>query len=105
MATANMKVGTRLGLGFGAVLVVMLIVMGVAYINLTKLGQANQMNIHTYQVIGEGSGMLTNMINMETGVRGYMMSGNENFLDPYKNGKTSFVTHFDKAKSLTSDNC
>jgi methyl-accepting chemotaxis protein len=101
---ANMKVGTRLGLGFGAILTVLLIIMGVSYFKLSRLGQVNYMNIHTYQVIDEGNSMLIEMINMETGIRGYVVSGNENFLAPYHQGKEKFITHFDKAKSLTSDN-
>jgi methyl-accepting chemotaxis protein len=99
-----MKVATKLGLGFGAVLLVLIFVITIGYYNMSKFSQANSWNIHTYEVMEEGGGMLTNMINMETGIRGYVVSGNENFLEPYNNGRKAFIEHFDKAKSLTSDN-
>ncbi len=99
-----MKVSTKLGLGFGAVMLVLIFVITIGYYNMSRFSQANSWNVHTYEVMGEGSGMLTNMINMETGIRGYVVSGNENFLEPYNNGRKAFIEHFDKAKLLTSDN-
>jgi methyl-accepting chemotaxis protein len=48
--------------------------------------------------------MLVNMVNIETGMRAYVASGDEKFLEPFVNGQQGFRTAFDEAKSLTSDN-
>jgi methyl-accepting chemotaxis protein len=44
------------------------------------------------------------MVNIETGLRGYVASGDEKFLEPFVKGQQDFSTAFGKAKSLTSDN-
>ncbi|WP_252716841.1 CHASE3 domain-containing protein, partial [Herbaspirillum sp. B65] len=48
-----------------------------------QLGAASSMNVHTYEVMGTADYMLVNMVNIETGIRGYVASGNEAFLAPY----------------------
>ncbi|WEK54653.1 MAG: methyl-accepting chemotaxis protein [Candidatus Cohnella colombiensis] len=49
-------------------------------------------------------GILENMINMETGQRGFALTGNEDSLDPYHNGKLSVDQYFSEVLELTSDN-
>lgn len=44
------------------------------------------------------------MIDAETGVRGYLISGADNFLEPYRNSAKAFRSALDEAKRLTADN-
>ncbi|WP_285448523.1 methyl-accepting chemotaxis protein [Xanthomonas sp. LMC-A-07] len=62
------------------------------------------MNDHTYQVIATGRSMSNASVNMETGARGFLLSGNDANLNPYRNGMLAFDKEFARAKSLTSDN-
>ncbi|AYL27464.1 chemotaxis protein [Xanthomonas citri pv. citri] len=62
------------------------------------------MNDHTYQVIGTGRAMSIATVNIETGARGFMLSGQETHLKPYNNGKVQFEQEFTNAKTLTADN-
>jgi methyl-accepting chemotaxis protein len=48
--------------------------------------------------------MLLNMVNIETGLRGFVAGGDEKFLEPFKAGLKDFGDAFEKAKALTSDN-
>jgi len=41
---------------------------------------------------------------METGARGYMLTGTDQFLEPFNAGSEAFKTHWNEIKSLTSDN-
>ena len=100
----NLKVATRLYAGFAAVLAILLVLSTVAYVNFGALNEANRWNVHTYEVMSEVDGMLTALVNVETGERGFALSGEEAFLDPYKSGLASFKTHLDNAKKLTEDN-
>lgn len=93
-----------MALAFGSVVVVALIGSSVSFFNFNQLKNASNLNIHTYEVMGASDDMLLNMVNIETGVRGYVASGNEAFLEPYKTGRKEFNVAFDKAKSLTVDN-
>jgi CHASE3 domain sensor protein len=44
------------------------------------------------------------MVDQETGVRGYLITGNEKFLEPYHRGSNAYAAAFQKIKDLTSDN-
>ncbi|WP_288392490.1 methyl-accepting chemotaxis protein [uncultured Herbaspirillum sp.] len=101
---SSLTVGRKLGLAFLCMVVVSLVGSGLSLFNFNKLENASAMNIHTYEVMGQADDMLVNMVNIETGIRGYVASGNEAFLDPYKSGRKDFKTAFDKAKTLTADN-
>ena len=91
-------------LGFGVVILIMLTVIGNSYINFVKESEAVAWNVHTYQVIQESDGVLMSLVNMETGARGYVITGNESFLEPFNQGKDSYEQHYNKLKELTIDN-
>jgi len=104
MKLSNLKIGTRLYFGFGAIGALLAILVAVAYVNFSKLGTANDWNVHTYEVMGQADGVLTSLINMETGERGFLLTGNEASLEPFHAGKETFEKYLAKAKELTSDN-
>ena len=94
----------RLTLTFAAILLLAAALMGVALVNTAKLRESVQWNTHTYKVLSEADGMLLNMVNIETGLRGFVAGGDEKFLEPFIAGQKAFGTAFDKSKALTSDN-
>ena len=94
----------KLTLTFAAILAVAGILFSIAVFNLGQMRDATHWNTHTYKVLATGQGMLLNMVNIETGLRGFVASGKEKFLEPLTAGKSAFKEHFDTAKSLTSDN-
>ena len=100
----SLKVGARLGLAFGLILVMLLGVGATALITGNKLAAADRWNVHTYKVLGTAEGMLTSMINMETGARGFMIANQEKFLEPWKGGIDQFDKDWQEARTLTSDN-
>ena len=101
---SNMKVATRLALGFGSVLIVLLMLVSTAYYNFGQLTEANRWNVHTYEVMSESDAILSSLVNTETGERGFALAGDDTFLDPYRNGLEAFKKHSILAKSLTADN-
>ncbi|QBG88150.1 methyl-accepting chemotaxis protein [Xanthomonas oryzae] len=62
------------------------------------------MNDHTYQVIATSRAMTIATVNVETGARGFLLSGQETHLTPYNKGKVQFEEDFTRAKMLTADN-
>ncbi|HEY8910194.1 MAG TPA: response regulator [Desulfosporosinus sp.] len=99
----NIRISQKLYLGFGMITVFLLILLGYTYINFANESEAVKNNIHSYQVMKEADGLLTSLINMETGARGYAIVGEDKFLEPYIQGKADFEQHFNDLKSLTSD--
>ena len=94
----------RLTLTFAAILLLAGSLIAVALINANKLGEASRWNTHTYKVLQESDRMLLNMVNIETGLRGFVAAGDAKFLEPFKMGEAAFGAAFNQAKTLTSDN-
>jgi len=59
---------------------------------------------HTYKVIAAANEMLANAVDMETGMRGYLLGGENEFLDPYKGGKVAFFKNAKVLQNTVSDN-
>ncbi len=104
MKLSDLKIRTRLYLGFGAVVALLIVLVSVSYINFSRLGGANAMNVHTYQVLAEIDAVLASLVDIETGARGFALTGKEASLEPYDAGKTAFGKHLDAARRLTADN-
>jgi methyl-accepting chemotaxis protein len=104
MRLSDLKIATRLRLGFGVVLAILIWLVSQSYFNFARLGDANAMNIHTYQVLGEVDAALAALVDIETGERGFALTGKEASLEPYTAGKESFRQHLDAARKLTADN-
>ena len=45
---------------------------------------------HTYEVIDQANSILASAVDMETGMRGYLLAGQEGFLAPYTSGSKRF---------------
>jgi len=104
MWISNLSISKRLYFGFAAVVGCFIVLLVIAYSSFGKLNTANSWNIHTYEVLAECDGMLSALVNIETGERGFALTGNEASLEPYNAGLAAFTKHWEKAKSLTSDN-
>jgi methyl-accepting chemotaxis protein len=100
----NLRIGAKLATGFGAVVFIFVAVVITASVVTSRLAEADRWNVHTYKVLGTGDEMLKSMINMETGTRGFLLAGEEQFLEPYVAGKKVFGVSWEAAKKLTSDN-
>ncbi|MBL4877088.1 MAG: methyl-accepting chemotaxis protein, partial [Cohaesibacteraceae bacterium] len=59
---------------------------------------------HTYKVIAQANGILANAVDMETGMRGYLLAGQEGFLDPYNGGQKQFFQAIAALRQTVSDN-
>ncbi|HEY6876909.1 MAG TPA: CHASE3 domain-containing protein [Polyangiales bacterium] len=101
---SNQKIGVRLAGVLTLVVAIMLAVVMVSYRNLNRYSEANAWNTHTYRVLENATGILTSLVNIETGQRGFMLAGKDEFLAPLESGKVDFDRFFSEIKKLTSDN-
>jgi methyl-accepting chemotaxis protein len=104
MKFSDLNIGPRLYAGFALIVAVLVALVTTAYVNFTSLDGANRMNIHTYEVMAEANSMLEGLINIETGQRGFSLTGKDNSLAPLTAGTEAFASHLAKARSLTADN-
>ncbi len=100
----RLHIQTRLLAIFAAVLLSVAGINAFAYrttrLNLETDGWVN----HTREVITTANSALTALVNMETGLRGFMVVGQDEFLEPYHAGQKAYRAHLDRLASLTADN-
>ena len=59
---------------------------------------------HTHQVIANASSIEKLVVDLETGERGFLIAGKEEFLEPYESGKKNLSTLLEETIRLVSDN-
>ncbi len=59
---------------------------------------------HTLNVISQANMILSTAVDMETGMRGYLLAGKDGFLDPYNKGIETFSSLIDSLATTVSDN-
>jgi methyl-accepting chemotaxis protein len=104
MKTKNLPLSTQLALGFGAVVLVLLIVGAISLRSQFQLNDAVAINEHTFKVLATGELMQANALNVQTSTRGYLLSSNKDYLQPFALGQAGFEKNFAEAKRLTADN-
>ena len=78
------SIGTKIGAGF-ALGLASLVVLGVlSYKNTTELIADAQNVSHTYQVLGKLESIISTITDAETGQRGYIITGDDAYLEPYR---------------------
>ncbi len=100
----NMKFKTLLTTGNAVILLMLIVISVIMYNSVGSLIQTTFWVEHTHEVIGEANLLSKLMVDMETGQRGFMLTGNDNFLEPFNNGKKEFDKVMAKCKDLVSDN-
>lgn len=101
---SNLALKWKLSLGFSVLMGLMMLVSTTVYSSLDKLQTTSEWVSHTHEAIRYGDQITASLINMETGLRGYLMAGNENFLEPYYLGQKEFQRLTAEAKQHVSDN-
>ncbi len=104
MKLSDLKIATRLYLGYGVLIGITGIVVAIAYANVTALDAANEANVQTYRTLTEVDRAMEALVNIETGERGFALTGQEASLQPYTAGKQAFQQHLDRALALTEGN-
>ncbi|MVT29652.1 chemotaxis protein [Acidovorax citrulli] len=99
-----MTVSQRLLIAFGLVIAIFVAVAATALVSSRSLAEAESWNEHTYQVLDRSNALLRSMINMETGARGFLLSGDEKHLEPWNGGAREFNEAFADIKGMTADN-
>jgi signal transduction histidine kinase len=103
-AFANLPISRKLMAAFAAVVAVILVSSAIVYDRLRVIETATSWRVHTAQVLETLQMAMDAMLDQETGVRGYMVSGNEISLEPYQSGGNAFTAAMRTLKDLTADN-
>ncbi len=98
-----MKFRLQLILGNSTVLLIISIVSFVMFFSINSLTKNSEWVEHSHNVIDKGNSLTGFMLNQETGMRGFLVTGNEDFLTHYISGKEDFTKVIEATKELVSD--
>ena len=101
---ANLNISQKLYAGFGVVLLIILVLVLSTWRGFGQVERSVRLNIHTYDVIIESTDLLASLINIETGARGFAITGRDQFLEPLRAGQKDFEVHLADLRQLTRDN-
>ena len=84
--------------------IALLSVMLIFYYNAQKIKSTNDLVEQTQEVLRKSDDVLLDVLNIETGSRGYSLTGNENYLEPFDNAVITINSNIEKLALLTKDN-
>lgn len=89
---------------FSAVVLIIVLVSLTTYRNAFHLIDANQLVIHTHEVREEMEQILSLIKDAETGQRGFLLTGNEQYLEPYHSATASLDQMLRRLDQVVADN-
>ena len=98
-----MNTKKKLILGFGCVIILFSLILGISYMNIIRFEKSNELNLHSYKVLNQLDNILVAMINMESGQRSFVITGDEKSIKPYTSGKELLYSSITEAKNLTKE--
>src|SRR6266446_4361855 len=99
------KMGNRLVLGGFVIATTILLFVGwQSYRNTARFAEASEWRKHTYEVLRNLDETVARLVDAETGQRGYLLTGDEAYFEPYSAAIKNIDQTIGNLKSLTSDN-
>ncbi|MBD2037291.1 response regulator [Leptolyngbya sp. FACHB-321] len=100
----RLKIGTKIGAGFALGVVFFAMFSAIAYRSTKQLVETTTNEAHTYAVLGELEALLSQLRSAETGQRGYLLTGKDEYLQPYRSAVPVLDSKLRSLRSLTTDN-
>lgn len=100
----NLRIAAKLALAFAIVVLAAVGTSGLMLERMASVQQNQAWTRHTYQVLDAADRTLSAMVDQETGLRGYLLSADARFLEPFDHGREKFGTALQEVRKLTEDN-
>ncbi|NMH28016.1 response regulator [Flavobacterium silvaticum] len=94
----------NLFIGFGISVLILLVSSIASYLSIKKLLESSAMVNHTQEVLANLNEASAVMTNAQNGMRGYIITGDDKFLDDYSYAESRTNAHFERLQKLTEDN-
>ncbi|KPA51729.1 chemotaxis protein [Photobacterium leiognathi subsp. mandapamensis] len=104
MNMENISIRNKLLIGNGLIVLLLGILCAIVWNAIVTMDKTAKMVEHTYKVIDNSNILVSSMVDQETGLRGFAIGGQEEYLEPYISGKKEFDKHLNIVTELTSDN-
>ncbi len=100
----NRLIPKKLTAGFAIALIAVIVNALISYRNTNQLVQNEERVAHTLRVLAELESTLSTLNDAETGQRGYILTGDAAYLQPYQAAIASIDEQIASLKQLTADN-
>jgi len=100
----DLRIKNKLYLGFGAIVAIILLLLAVAYNNLTRLSDANAWDRHTAGVLVEIEKTNNAILLIQVEARGFSLTGKEGSLTPERDESSLLTQHLDKLIAMAAGN-
>lgn len=100
----NVSLGKKILTGFIGCTIMLVVVAVISFSNSEKFIDTNQWVNHTYQVLNELEKIPAGASDAQTSMRGFVITGEENYLGPFKQAQQTLQEGIGKATVLTADN-
>jgi signal transduction histidine kinase/DNA-binding response OmpR family regulator/CHASE3 domain sensor protein len=94
----------NLQIGFGLSLLLLIVSSVASYVSIQNLLQSSNWVDHTNSVLANLEEMMSTMKDAETGQRGYLLTGESAFLEPYNGSYERALQAANNMRNLTADN-
>lgn len=96
--------GRKIAIGFAVSFLLLLGIGSVAYRSLDSLTRTSYAVAHTHVVLEHVAGLLGQLKDAETGQRGFVITGDEAYLEPYQAAVGAVARQVKELRELTADN-
>lgn len=100
----SLKIGTKIGISFALSLATLATIGLISYQSTNELIQTSAKESHTYQVLSQLEDLNLQLTNAETGQRGYIITGEQRYLEPYNAAIQVLNQKVNELQRLTADN-
>ena len=96
--------GVLIALGFTVSFVMLVVVATVGYFSIAAIWNNTNKMAQTYEVIDQISDLTAVLTNAETGQRGYLLTGDDSYLEPYRLANAAIDNSIKQLRDSTVDN-
>ena len=100
----KLSISTKIIIGFSLPVILMILVSTAVYFSTQTLVDTASWVQHTQKVISKGHVLEKLILDMETGERGFLITGKEAFLEPFIKSEKQWSIEIASTKDLVSDN-
>ncbi|HYX15851.1 MAG TPA: response regulator [Nostoc sp.] len=100
----SLKIGTKIGISFALSLATLATIGLISYQSTNELIETSARESHTYQVLSQLEDLNLQLTNAETGQRGYIITGEQRYLEPYNGAIEVLNQKVNELQRLTADN-
>lgn len=98
------SIGKKIGMGYAVALFFLIVISVSSAWSIQQLNNSERLVYHTVDVLRTISDVTFEIRNLQSSVRGYGLTGDRRFLDPYYSSISVIDSEMAKLKELTSDN-